>query len=122
MPSSEVSPNISVKSGFSQSKVVHSVSSYFAMVFRASAIPLTSFANGPIWSRLIERSSKPCLETAPYVGLNPTTPQCDAGFLMEPPVSDPIDISHISAAIAAAHPPDEPPGILPIAAGFCVGP
>ena len=41
---------------------------------------------------------------------------------MDPPVSEPIAISHISALTAAAHPPLEPPGILPIAAGFWVGP
>ena len=122
MPSKLVSSKTSVKSGLSQSRVVHSVSSYFAIEFKASAIPLTSLANGPIWSRLMDKSSKPCLETAPYVGLNPTTPQWDAGFLMDPPVSEPIEMSHISAAIAAAQPPEEPPGILPIAAGFWVGP
>ena len=50
------------------------------------------------------------------------TPQCDAGFLMDPPVSEPNAISHIPAATAAALPPDEPPGILPKALGFWVGP
>ena len=37
---------------------------------------------------------------------------------MDPPVSEPNAISHISAATAAALPPDEPPGILPKALGF----
>ena len=66
------------------------------------------------------RSRSPCLETRPYVGLNPITPQWDAGFRIEPPVSDPILRSHISDATATALPPLEPPGILPIAAGFSV--
>jgi len=31
----------------------------------------------------------PCLDSRPYVGFNPTSPQNEAGFLVEPPVSEP---------------------------------
>jgi len=31
----------------------------------------------------------PCLDSRPYVGFNPTNPQNAAGFLVEPPVSEP---------------------------------
>ena len=54
--------------------------------------------------------------------MNPITPQCDAGFLIEPPVSEPKAISHMLAATAAAEPPLEPPGICPKALGLFVGP
>lgn len=32
---------------------------------------------------------RPYRETRPYVGFSPTTPQYDAGFRTDPPVSDP---------------------------------
>ena len=102
--------------------VVVSYGSYPHITLSINPIPVVSFANGPIWSKLIARSSNPCLDTIPYVGLNPITPQCDAGFLIEPPVSDPSVISHIFAAIAAAEPPLDPPGICPGAFGLFVGP
>jgi len=35
------------------------------------------------------RGMSPCLETNPYDGFNPTTPQYAAGLRVEPPVSDP---------------------------------
>ncbi len=41
----------------------------------------------------------------------PTTPQCDAGWRIEPPVSLPNAIGTMPAATAAAEPPDEPPGV-----------
>ncbi len=48
-------------------------------------------------------------------------PQCDAGLLIEPPVSVPNAISHIFAATAAPEPDELPPGILS-QAGFFVAP
>ena len=51
-------------------------------------------------------------ETLPYVGFIPTTPQWDAGWRTEPPVSEPMAPMHMSADTAAADPPLDPPGIL----------
>src|SRR3989338_6015178 len=62
----------------------------------------------------------PDRETAPYVGLRPTTPQNDAGSRIEPNVSDPSDPSAIFAATAAADPPDDPPGTRVASWGFLV--
>src|SRR5438045_1203861 len=41
---------------------------------------------------------------------------------MEPPVSEPIAIGANPAAVAAAEPPDEPPGTRVVSSGFLVGP
>lgn len=43
----------------------------------------------PGTSSELHNGIKPCLEAKPYVGLRPTIPQKAAGFLVEPPVSDP---------------------------------
>src|ERR1043165_3735099 len=64
----------------------------------------------------------PYLLTNPYVGLSPTTEQKLAGHLTEPPVSEPREVAHSSAATLAALPPDEPPGTLLISHGFLVDP
>ena len=48
----------------------------------------------------------------PGVGLNPYRLQYAAGFLHEPIISDPSATGIKSAAIAAAAPPLEPPGVL----------
>ena len=37
-------------------------------------------------------------------------PQSDAGWRIDPPVSEPSDAQHIPAASAAADPPELPPG------------
>ena len=50
----------------------------------------------------------------------PTTPQKEAGKRIEPPVSDPIDTVHSSAATAAAEPPEEPPGTRVRSQGLAV--
>ncbi len=67
-----------------------------------------------------ENATTPYLLTRPYVGFIPTTPQKDAGCLMDPPVSDPMAAAASPAATAAAHPPLEPPGTLPGSQGFRV--
>ena len=43
-----------------------------------------------------------------------------AGCLIDPPVSEPRDAIHSSAATAAADPPLDPPGILSRSQGFLV--
>ena len=56
------------------------------------------------------------------MGFRPTTPQKDAGCLIEPPVSEPIAAKHKPAATEAALPPELPPGTLFISQGFEVVP
>jgi hypothetical protein len=56
------------------------------------------------------------------VGRTPTTPQKDAGWRIEPPVSVPRVAMAMPAAIAAAEPPLDPPGTRSIACGFFTGP
>ena len=46
-------------------------------------------------------------------------PQSEAGWRMEPPVSEPSEAKHSSAATAAAEPPLEPPATWPGFQGFC---
>src|SRR5690606_35224022 len=67
---------------------------------------------GPIWSKEEAKATKPYLETAPKLGFKPTTPQNAAGCLTDPPVSEPTARGAKPAAIAAAEPPEEPPGTL----------
>ena len=63
-----------------------------------------------------------CIRDSPYVGFSPTTPQKDAGCLIEPPVSDPIAAKHSQEATEAALPPELPPGTLFTSHGFEVVP
>jgi hypothetical protein len=58
----------------------------------------------------------------PRVGLRPNSPQHDAGILIEPPPSPPPAIGTMPAAIAAADPPLEPPGVRDSSQGFRHGP
>src|SRR6476620_7105144 len=58
----------------------------------------------------------------PYVGLNPTTPQSDAGWRTDPPVSDPRAARTTPDATATADPPELPPGTRVVSHGFFAGP
>ncbi len=58
----------------------------------------------------------------PFVGLSPTSPQHAAGIRIEPPPSVAVAIGAMPAAIAAAEPPDEPPGEDSTFHGFRVAP
>src|SRR5258708_4411990 len=49
-------------------------------------------------------------------------PQSAAGTRVDPPVSDPRPQVTMPAAIAAAVPPEEPPGIRVLSYGFFTGP
>src|SRR5712664_3743020 len=51
----------------------------------------------------------------------PTSPQCDAGIRIDPPVSDPIPPGTIRAATAAPVPPLDPPALRSRSHGFLVG-
>src|SRR3989339_1172983 len=67
-------------------------------------------------------AKRPYRETRPYVGFRPTIPQNDAGWRMEPPVSDPSAAMHSCDATAAVEPPEEPPGTRSKSCGFFTGP
>src|SRR6476646_4211270 len=54
--------------------------------------------------------------------MSPTTPQNDAGWRMEPPVSEPSVATAVPAATAAAEPPLEPPGTRARSRGLRTGP
>src|SRR5262245_59219663 len=53
----------------------------------------------------------PSVGNKPNVGLNPVTPQYDAGRTVEPVVWVPMASGTIPAAIAAAEPLELPPGV-----------
>ena len=86
----------------------------------ASAAPhcVTLFAIGPIESSVYDSGNAPSVETRNLLGLKPTMPQNAAGTRSEPPVSEPIAISHIPSATATAPPDEEPPGTRLRSAGF----
>src|SRR6185503_4819016 len=92
------------------------------MAFSIALTSATVLPNGPICSRLFAYDIRPYLLTRPYVGFKPTTEQKLAGHLTEPPVSEPSDRAHSSAATLAALPPDDPPGTLAMSHGFLVAP
>ena len=75
---------------------------------------------GPIWSSDDANATNPYLETSPYVGFKPTTPQSAAGWRIDPPVSEPSAQGTISLATAAALPPLDPPGAVSKFHGFLV--
>ena len=79
---------------------------------RAWTTSRTRRAIGP----LVDRSSQPdpCTPpdgTRPSDGLMPLSPQHDEGMRIEPPPSDPVARGTIPEAMAAAAPPEEPPGL-----------
>src|SRR6266576_317766 len=89
-----------------------------AMTSSSAAHSSTVRPIGPTWSKLGASGKQPSIETSPYVGLNPTTPQQAAGMRIEPPESVPRAASTSPSASAAAEPPDDPPAIRPGATGF----
>src|SRR5438552_4103539 len=78
-------------------------------------------AIGPTWSMLGARGTTPATLARPYVGLQPATPQYDAGRMIEPPVWEPRAPTHRPQATAAAEPLLEPPGVRWLFHGFRVG-
>ena len=65
--------------------------------------------------------STPSRLTVPNVGLNPTTPQYEAGRRIDPCVCDPSASGTIPAATAAADPLELPPGVRLRSRGLRVG-
>src|SRR6266404_685234 len=68
------------------------------------------------------RGMTPRLLIKPKVGFRPVMPQNDAGIRIDPPVSVPVAIGTIPAAIAAPEPPLDPPGMRSGSHGFRTGP
>src|SRR3989338_476231 len=99
---------------------VASYGSWPAMVLSSTAQSFTSFVRGPAWSRDDANATMPYLETMPYVGFSPTTPQHDAGWRIEPPGCAPKDAAHSPASPLATEPPLEPPGTRSMSHGFFV--
>src|SRR5207244_3718270 len=58
-----------------------------------------------------ENAFTPTIGSKRNDGLKPATPQKAAGRITEPPVWVPTAIGSMPAAIAAAEPDDEPPGV-----------
>ena len=81
----------------------------------------TLLAMGPGWSSDCAIGTTPSIETVPIVGLQPNTPQKEAGRVIDPPVCDPIATGHMPAATAAADPLEEPPGVWARFHGLRVG-
>src|SRR5690606_6634800 len=77
---------------------------------------------GPIWSREEAYATSPYRETRPYEGFSPVIPQNEAGWRIEPPVSEPRVATISRAATAAADPPLEPPGTRAWSQGLTVRP
>ena len=58
----------------------------------------------------------------PSDGLKPDRPHADDGMRIEPPPSDPVARGTMPAAMAAALPPEEPPGLWARSHGLWVDP
>ncbi|MNF03297.1 hypothetical protein D3C80_2025860 [compost metagenome] len=62
-------------------------------------------------SREKDSGKAPSRLTRAWVGLKPVTPLSAEGMRMEPPVSEPMAISHRPRASATPAPADDPPGM-----------
>jgi hypothetical protein len=89
-----------------------------AITASASAHAWTVRAIGPIESREYESGKAPSVGTRYLLGLKPTMPHNAAGTRTDPPVSEPIAISHMPSATATAPPDDDPPGTLARSTGL----
>ena len=88
------------------------------MTASASAQSATLRAMGPTESSVQDSGKAPSVGTRWRLGLKPTMPQSAAGTRVEPPVSEPIEISHMPSAAATAPPEEEPPGMRARSAGL----
>src|SRR6478609_4614106 len=79
------------------------------MICSSIAQSSTVRAIGPQWSNVNEFGMTPARLTSPELGINPASPQNDAGPRIEPPVSEPSEAGTMPAASAAADPLDDPP-------------
>src|SRR5665811_1635662 len=89
---------------------------------RSVAASGTVRAIGPIWSSEEAKAMRPYRLTSPQGGLAPTVPVSEAGWRIDPPVSEPKAPRADPTATAAAEPPEEPPGTVSVFHGLRVGP
>ncbi len=92
------------------------------MTARATAASVTLRAKTPMVSSDSAEGLRPARLTAPKLGLQPTTPQKEAGLTIEPAVCVPSDRGTIRSATAAAEPLEEPPGVWAGLRGLAVRP
>ncbi len=81
-----------------------------------SATSCALAAKNPVVSIDQEKVFMPVVGNSRKLGLKPAMPQNDAGRMTEPPVCVPTAAGIMPAAIAAADPDEEPPGVC---AGSC---
>ncbi len=74
------------------------------------------------WTLWLNASWLPPRLIAPRLGLKPTQPQKLAGRRIEPNTWVPSPADTMPAAVAAAEPLDEPPGVQRVSHGLRVGP
>ena len=89
---------------------------------RRSSVSSSVRAKVPTVSREGEKGLTPAMSMAPWLGLNPTTPQKAAGRITEPAVWLPSASGTMKSATAAAEPLEEPPGVCAGLRGFLVLP
>ena len=92
------------------------------MTASIAAVSAADRASGPTRSRPGAKGITPSRETSPSEGAIPTTPHCEAGSRIDPPVSVPTARGTNPAATAAALPPELPPGLRRRSTGLRVGP
>src|SRR5256886_6841556 len=91
------------------------------MIEYARAVPAMSRAIGPSVSSDVLSGITPPRSMDPKAGLNPATPQSEAGMRMDPPVSLPTAQAHIPPAAATPDPPEGPPPAPPVSWGVRAG-
>src|SRR2546430_16853935 len=83
------------------------------MIEYARAVPAMSRAIGPSVSSDVLSGITPPRSMDPKAGLNPATPQSEAGVRVDPPGSLPTPPPHIPPATATPAPPGGPPATRP---------
>mmetsp|Transcript_3297 Transcript_3297/g.11897 ORF Transcript_3297/g.11897 Transcript_3297/m.11897 type:complete len:282 (+) Transcript_3297:615-1460(+) len=94
-----------------RSTLVASSSSSPCIAASTTAASPTVRASTPTVSNELQYAINPNLDTRPYVGFNPTTPQYAAGNRTDPPVSLPSAKNADPFATAAALPALDPPAV-----------
>ena len=90
---------------------------------RAAATSWIDRAMGPLeLSSSQPGASRPPLGTRPREAFIPDRPHAAEGIRIEPPPSDPVAMGTMPAAMAAAEPPEDPPGEWSRFHGFLVSP
>src|SRR5262249_6120900 len=87
----------------------------------SAAASSTVRASGPMTEHDSGSTRPNGVGTSPRLGLWPTSPQNAAGIRIDPAPSLPTAIGTIPAAIAAEHPPDDPPEYRDGSHGLRVG-